>query len=142
MQFETFVKEVNELVPVRPKMYVPRYYDFKYDEFDISGEELDELVLFDYREAGGVSGGSCWDTSSPQPYSSNEPFKEWLDIILMKYAPDLTFLEYKEIGRNSRIREETEYEYYGNYTNYEIKEMSLKWLYEYLLSKGFLNHGD
>lgn len=81
------------------------------------------LVLYQRYETGGVSGGSCWDSSNPQPYYNRDsmpPFKV-LDETLRVIAPTLTYLQYKEIEELIVSSEETEYEYYGNCTEYQIK---------------------
>lgn len=95
--------------------------------------EIKELVIYQRFETGGVTGGSCWDDSSPRGYSVEErpPFKV-LDEVLMKICPDLSYSKFKEIEALINVLGETDWEYYGNCTNYEVRYVVLSELYKLL----------
>lgn len=88
---------------------------------------IKEPVVYMRCETGGVSGGSCWDSSNPQPYTSDEPKPKFkvLDLVLRELKPDLTYLQFREIEDLVHTNEETEYEYYGNSTDYRIEYIIL-----------------
>ena len=99
------------------------------------------FVLFVEWCTGGVSGGSCWDSSTPQPYTSNESPAELteLDAILEHFHPNISFIQYKNM-LHTLVEEGTrhESEYYGNSTDYRWKKIELKKLYDYMKEKGWL----
>lgn len=102
-----------------------------------------EPILVQYWSTGGVSGGSCWDSSDPQPYTSNEgpPLAfESLDKLLMAVCPTISFLQYRVLsGKVIESGEETEYEYYGNCTCYAYQLVRVKRLYEELVAMGLIS---
>jgi len=89
---------------------------------------IKEPVIYMRVETGGVSGGSCWDDSDPQSYYigiNERPNFEILDLVLSELMPTITYLQFKEIEKLIHTNDETEYEYYGNSTDYEIKYVIL-----------------
>lgn len=83
-------------------------------------------VVYMRYETGGVSGGSCWDSSNPQPYSvSEKPKFKVLDLVLKELKPDLTYLQFREIEDLVHTNEETQHEYYGNSTDYKVEYIIL-----------------
>lgn len=93
-----------------------------------------EVIYIEWT-TGGVSGGSCWDSSNPQPYTSSEtePHFEELDDLLQELRPNLTFLEFRRL--ESKCIHSYTYsvtEYYGNSTNYAIKFVVLDELKEFI----------
>lgn len=92
-------------------------------------------------ETGGVSGGSCWDSSDPEPYSRNlRPMEiSTLDDLLSEIKPDINFLEYKKLKAALEIPfDKTDYEYYGNKTDYSGTKINLTDLYNYMKGKDWL----
>lgn len=93
---------------------------------------------------GGVSGGSCWDTgndNNTHGYTNNEPPPELesLDAVLEAVKPDLTFLQYKRFtARLFKTDTWTVYEYYGNSTDYMVKMVRVRDLFDSLKSEGWL----
>ena len=87
---------------------------------------------------GGEEGGSCWDTGDEDRHSSisaePEASLEGLDDLLLKVCPALTFLMYHKL-ENSLIHSESrrKNDYYGNYTEYAIKYVSIAELYDFLV---------
>ena len=129
MKYEEFKDKVNELL--------------KNDLVDgyAYGAKLPKDSLAAIWETGGISGGSCWGDSDPQPYSKNdpEPELEKLDKILEYFKADISFIAYKNLHNTLVKRDEyTEYEYYGNETDYGIKHIALEDLYNYMKEKEWL----
>ena len=95
---------------------------------------IKEPVIYCKWESGGVSGGSCWDSSDPRDYTSDAPKDKMkvLDITLKELKPNLTFLEFRMIEGLIQNSQETEWEYYGNCTNWVIEYIKLSDLYEAL----------
>lgn len=80
-------------------------------------------------ETGGVSGGSCWDSSNPQPYASmvDDPgIGATLDGFLEEHFPNISFLTYRKLVTKVSSRDHTEYEYYGNRTDYRLWSLSFE----------------
>ena len=88
---------------------------------------IKEPVIYMRWKTGGVSGGSCWDSSNPKSYVNDKekPNFEVLDLVLSELMPTITYLQFKEIEKLIHTNDETEYEYYGNCTDYEIKYVIL-----------------
>lgn len=107
---------------------------------DLTIRELDVSRHFVWmtHETGGVSGGSCWDSSDPQPYHNSDPMPAFneLYLVLERVVPNITFIQGKVL--ESTLVKDTDYtdhEYYGNCTEYQIKYISLVDLYNYLVEK-------
>ena len=90
--------------------------------------------LFDQVETGGVSGGSCWDSSNPRGYSTGKSLGRFsgLSTLVREVKPDISFLDYEAILDQVKTGEYTEYNYYGNETYYACQYIYLKDLYEAL----------
>lgn len=115
--------------------------DYYSNEKDTNFEDIYLNFIWMVHETGGVSGGSCWDSSDPQEYINNEEMPEFVafDAVLTKLVPNLPYLHYKVIC--SQFVKELDYvdnEYYGNHTDYEIKYVSLCDLYNYLIEHNLL----
>lgn len=84
--------------------------------------------------SGGLEGGNCWGEGGHSAMNGEpEPEFDDLDIVLELFCPDITFLQYKKLlPKIIKTGERTSYEYYGNYTNYAIKYVSLRELYDAL----------
>lgn len=96
--------------------------------------KIKEPVIYCRYETGGYSGGSCWDDSDPQPYSEEPPKDRMkvLELVLKVLKPQISFLEYRMIEGLIQDNSETEYEYYGNSTDWKIEYIKLSDLYEAL----------
>lgn len=96
-----------------------------------------------YWDAGGVSGGSCWDSSDPQPYDGDAPPTTFPELVKVLHAtvPNLTFLQYQMLEATGVIKtgEETQYEYYGNHTTYGYRIVVLRDLYDKLVEMGAIS---
>jgi len=147
MKYEGFLKLIKELCDQDKDYSYRGQYDEKaaknsWDRGRYNLEDKDtEPQLSVKWETGGISGGSCWDSSNPQPYSSSEPEGELtiLDALLEEINPNITFIQYKNLY-NKLINSDTDSvgEYYGNCTDYGIKFIRVKELYEYMDEKGWL----
>ena len=96
--------------------------------------DIKELVIYMRWETGGVSGGSCWDYSDPQPYETEggEPSFKVLDLVLKELSPNISYLNFKGIEKLINSSEDTDWEYYGNRTDFEVKYIVLSELISYL----------
>ena len=134
MNYENFLQEAKKIAGKY------HYKDKVHDWTTRKPKDIDPYIFVEW-ETGGVNGGSCWDSSNPTPYTLDNPPEELhiLDAILEKYRPNITYLEYKNLSANiMEYDSRTEREYYGNSTNYAIKKVLIKDLYNYLIEKGWL----
>ncbi len=132
--YEQFLEEVKKIAGRYG------YQDKAYNYTSRKQEKVDPYIYVEW-STGGVSGGSCWDSSNPTPYTSDNPPEELysLDQILEKYRPNITYLEYKSLAAQIiEFDSRTEREYYGNSTNYAIKKVIIRKLYDYLIKNKWL----
>ena len=95
--------------------------------------EVKELVIYMRWQTGGVSGGSCWDDSDPQPYTTgSEPSFKVLDLVLKELYPNVSYLMFKGIEDLINNSETSDWEYYGNCMDFNIKYIVLSELVAYL----------
>jgi hypothetical protein len=87
--------------------------------------------------SGGIGGGNCWNEGGHYGLSAEpEPEDETLAVILETFCPNLSYLQYRRLSQidDLYIREsKTEREYYGNYTEYETRELNLEAVYDFLV---------
>lgn len=85
------------------------------------------LVVYMRWMTGGIGGGSCWDDSDPQPFiSDNEnPSFIVLDLVLKELCPKISYLDFRKIDDLIKCDENTEWEYYGNCSEFSIKYIVL-----------------
>ena len=97
-------------------------------------DDIKEPVVYMRWETGGVSGGTCWDSSNPRyhPSDSGCPKFKVLDLVIMEVDPNMSYLKYREIEDLIQSSEDTEYRYYGNRTDFEMKFIILSDLIEIL----------
>lgn len=95
---------------------------------------IKELVVYCRYETGGVTGGSYHENSCNRSYVSDKPADRMkvLDLVLGYLKPRISFLEYRQLESLVHNNEETEYEYYGNSTDWMIEYIKLSDLYEAL----------
>lgn len=103
--------------------------------------EIKEPRLIVTWSTGGVSGGSCWDSSNPKPYTSNDLPEELeiLDTILTHFYSQMSFLQYRVLS-NTLVKYDTYSvgEYYGNCTDYAYKTIDIRSLYDYMVENNLL----
>lgn len=96
-------------------------------------DHVKEPVIYRRYETGGYSGGSCWDDSDPQPYVADppEPWKVF-DFVFEVIKPDISYLQFRKIENSVKRLSDSEWEYYGNSTDYEIEYIPLSEVYKIL----------
>lgn len=121
MDYEEFVKIVEESVDGLD-------YNYDGDAFYIQ-----EGFVIQKHEEGGASGGNCYGDFAKRYHNSKdmEPFAP-LDAILRAAKPNITYLEYKEVEALIVEDSVSDYEYYGNYTEYTILKLDIEKLYNKL----------
>jgi len=94
---------------------------------------IEEMVVYSRYETGGRRGGNCWGNKA-EAYAAEQPKEHMkvLDILLEKIAPQITFLQYRKIQELVHDSEETDWEYYGNSTDWRIEYIVLSELEELL----------
>ena len=121
---ETERKEINNKCPYDQGIFTEPY--------GIPDTEK-RLVLYTRYITGGADGGNCWGDGA-QYFYSDPPKDKWkvLDLYLKKFHPDISYLQYKDIDDLIHSNENTEWEYYGNYTEYTIEYIVVEELEELL----------
>jgi hypothetical protein len=148
MTYEGFLKNLKLLDKKDYEKIVEsnsNYHDkYRKDRWSkISSIPNEDKIIEISWETGGVSGGSCWDDSDPQPYTASniEPEFDSLRGILEKICPEISYLKYKKLM--SECLETSTYtynEWYGNCTNYAIKRIKLKKLYDWFIKEGIIKN--
>lgn len=93
---------------------------------------IKEPVIYLRWISSGYRGGSCWGDEAVYFGGDPEPDFKILDLVLEKIKPNISYLEYKKIEKITHTNSETEYEYYGNSTDYNVKYIILSELYKLL----------
>lgn len=119
------IKEINDKCPYNQGIFV---------QPSMIPVDIKEPVIYCRYETGGVSGGSCWDSSNPQRYVNEPPEDRFkvLDLVLEKLKPNITYLQYKKIEKMVKNNEETETKYYGNSTDWMVEYIILSELEAFL----------
>ena len=112
------IKEINEKCPYNQGIFKEPYG---------IPVHIKEPVIYCRYETGGYSGGSCWGDRNPEYYSEDVPKDRFkvLDLVLEVLFPDIKYLQYKQIEELIHDNEETEYEYYGNSTDWKCEYIIL-----------------
>ena len=90
---------------------------------------------------GGMGGGSCW---GDEPYRMGSDPEEFIDLATLfdRVCPAMTYRQHSSVmGAVLETTYGTEYEYYGNYTDYGIKRVNYRRLYDALVAEGLIS-GD
>jgi hypothetical protein len=101
----------------------------------------DKKIIEQSWEVGGVRGGSCWDSSNPEPYTKEDVDTTFtkLDDAIMIVCPQIGFLQYKRLIKELVITSSfSQEEYYGNCTDYSIKRINLLDFYNWLVENKLL----
>ena len=120
------IEEINSKVPYGQGIFKEPYG---------IPNHIKELVIYTKWTSGGRP-GSCWDDEDTinEDYTQDRPndaFKV-LDLVLQILKPNITFLQYKEIQNLVDSNTETDYGYYGDYTEDTIEWIVLSDLYKLL----------
>ena len=91
--------------------------------------------------SGGTGGGNCWCNGEDHYRRDPEPEPEWtnLDYLLIVFAANITYLQYRQIESKVYNGSYEEDEYYGNSTIYIYKTLKLSDLFELLVEFGYIN---
>lgn len=102
------------------------------DSYDLDKVSWPGFIVL--TEVGGVSGGSCWDSSNPQPYYTGQEIRglDQLDSFLEKICPQITYLQFKKISKLILDVDHRVAEYYGNHTKYRGSYLDFNQLYQEL----------
>lgn len=119
------IKEINEKCPYNQGIFV---------QPTMIPVHIKEPVIYCRYETGGYSGGNCHDDTEPQPYTEEPPKDRFkvLDLVLEKLKPNITPVQYKKIEEMIHDNEETEFEYYGNSTDWKVEYIILSELETFL----------
>lgn len=92
-----------------------------------------------YWDAGGQGGGNCWDNESysynrdpEDELSSIKLLRENLRLVIEEFAPNLTALNLFKLEEMISQDTFTKYEWYGNYSIYEIRKLDQNVLLRFL----------
>jgi hypothetical protein len=95
-----------------------------------------EEISYEWR-TGGARGRSCWDEGSHQNYPvSGDPEPQPGEImrVAMEFAPNLSYAQVMRIMSATSTRDRTVNEYYGNYTEYAVRAIGTRELYDLLVA--------
>jgi len=95
---------------------------------------IKEPVIYCRYETGGYRGGGYWNDGEPTYYEEDAPDDKFkvLDLVLEILKPNISYLQYKKIENMIHDNYETEYEYYGNSTNWKVEYIILSELEKFL----------
>lgn len=85
---------------------------------------IKEPVVYYKWSPGGYSGGSCWESSNCQPYTtsvSDREKNEVLNMVIKELNPNISYMKYREIESKIHHNDWSDSEYYGNCTDWEIE---------------------
>lgn len=115
---------------------IPYRLNNEYEIRDFKQKNPTDLILYKSWISGGVSGGNCWG-SDPTPFIGDpEPEFEIIDNVLQIINPSITYLNYKKLFKELENEmftiHTTDYEYYGNSTDYSYQCIYFSKLYSIL----------
>lgn len=126
MDYNKFESDVAKLLEI----------DFKW-----SPRGIDAPCIYQQWCSGGLTGGSCWDTGDAvyRAIDGDTPpstFEE-LDKIIAEYWADIPYMQYRKHFMDCfETTSNTSNDYYGNYTNYTVKYVTIRTLYDILKENG------
>lgn len=125
MLTEKQIKKINDTCPYNQGVFMEPY------GIPVG---IKELVVYCRWESGGISGGNCLGDDELQEYNNEPPSDRMkvLDLVLKELKPNISYLEYKMISGLIHSNQETEYEYYGNSTDWQVEYIKLSELYKAL----------
>jgi len=124
------ITKINELAP----------YDYGENEQGVFIQpygipiHIKESVIYMRWNSSGIAGGSCYNTNNYH-YENDEPEFKVLDLVLKELNVNVTFAMHIKIQNLIQKNYNTEYEYYSNCDDYEIKFIVLSELLELLEKK-------
>ncbi len=135
---ELNLKKINDAIPYDEG----KVCEFEYADYSISKNsgfsDLEQLkptdiILYKKQCDGGWRGGNCWG-DKPYKYEGEEVAFHAFDLILNQIFPSITYLQYKKLLKEIKKYEiyDTNYEYYGNSTDWKYEVIVLEDLLEYI----------
>src|SRR5574343_1038627 len=120
MTYEQFIEKIKKSLNIT-------FTDGTSDKYNYKTKAGHYFVVEQW-VTGGDWGGNCWDeVRVPSPVSaSEEPELTEFDDILLLFYSDISFLKYKDYAKLIAYDDFTQAEYYGNYTTYGTKKVSLE----------------
>lgn len=118
---EQQIKEINSKCPYNQGIFVQPYG---------IPENVKEPVIYQRYELGGYSGGNCWGDEA-QPYTADPP-ENWVvfDYVFELIKPEITYLQFRKVENQVKKLSDSQWEYYGNSTSYEVKYIPLSEVYK------------
>lgn len=111
----------------------------QYSSYPYAQEENANALMIKY-SPGGVSGGSCWDSSDPQPYDNDleeihragitGSIKNYLDREIDFDYPRYNYLVDSALDSNQPIGSYIQHEYYGNCEYFAVVAINIESLAE------------
>lgn len=134
LSYEDFCVKISGVLEDLHKVCGNRYCDCTH--IPRAETKVSDLYLYTSWVTGGQSGGSCWDTEERHQFSSmgSEPEPEFQGLSKMMEDLKINVSKYHKIKEKLQYIEWTQNEYYGNYTNYRMKYISVRDLYNVLFS--------
>jgi len=94
-----------------------------------------EHVIYMRWLSSGMSGGN-YHGDSASYFEKNKPEFEVLELVLLVLKPDLSFLQFRKLKRDIKdlikTNSDTEREYYGNCSDFEIRYIPVSDLINYI----------
>lgn len=95
--------------------------------------DVKELVVYQRYEIGGAQGGNCWGGEAVA-FTNRETreFSRILDVVMLELWPDIPHLLYSKLLRMVNESTDSEWEYYGNYSDYVIRYLPVSVIEEFI----------
>lgn len=134
MNYSTFKEIVEDAVSTTD--------DYFWEHKSSKEKKKNDRVIYISTMTGGTAGGNCW--SDGGHYGIDGEQEDWtsFDNLLTKFCPNISFLLYRKIVSLFNSVDYTEREYYGNYTNYNVKYLKIKALWDILLEHKLIGSED
>jgi len=127
VNFKTNYKIGDNYIPYSIGGHLPKDYD------------ENGSYIIEYYISGGISGGSCWESSDPTPYTTNDTWEtDILKDIILNCAPDIKLSEYWQLEKQFTVGDVEETEWYGNRTYYKIRFVKTEIIYNMLKEWGYI----
>ena len=86
---------------------------------------VEDALISPLWRVGGMEGGNCWGNTPDEPVSC-DPKPRWLEAVMEKLCPDITYLKFRRLEDACARHMITKYGYYGNYDEclFEILRLS------------------
>ena len=138
MTFESFEEIFNKHAEELPYMLQHAY----------KGNENKLKFIQVEVKTGGSSGSSCWGGTSVA-YNTGADIDATdcpsLDLLIEEICPNISFIKYRNFSRQISWQKDnyrSDGDYYGNGTDYDVKYIGARALYDNLIESGILPNDD